>query len=378
MNSYAAEYYAEPTITSLMKLDDNVRLTTLPHNTVGSAALEGQVEVGYAVEKTNITLTPAVKVSRYSEEVGLEQNDIFVDVSANHAVSTRLRLSFDAGLKDETIGTQEINVTGTTFNEVRKDTKSLSPSINYSINDKLNLSLSYAIQEVAYDDSPVVNLSSFDFQQLTLTSSYQFNEKNNITLQTYKTIFEVTDTDSKTVSHAVQLSLNHVFNETLTFSAGGGFILSNSEFNLSGISGPIRTEQSVSGSLFDFSINKSFETTNVNVGFSRNVFPGVTGDQDVRDSWSLNVQQRFNDRFNARLNVSFLDNTSQNQFNNTNNDFEFLQLNSSVNYLMNRNLNVELGYRYSRNENASVSAIPDSNSVFVNLRYDFDRVSFSR
>lgn len=378
INTYAAEYYVEPSITSSLKLDDNVRLTALPHNTVGAGVIEGKADFAYITEQTNLKLTPAAKVSRYTEEVGLDENDLFVDVTADHFLSSKAQLSLDASMKDEAIGTQEVNVAGTSFDEIRKETKSYGPSISYVVNDKLNLQLSYAFQEVAYDNTSSTRLNSFDYSQFTLTSSYRLNEKNDISLQAYRTVFEVVSSDSETTSHAFQFSFNHFYSDTLSFSAGAGIILSESEFNTFTLAGLTRAEENVSGSLFDFSINKSFETMNVALAFRREVSPGTTGDQDVRDNWLLNVRKKFSNRFNATLNLNYFNNTSQNQFSNTSNDFEFLLLNSSISYLINRNFSVELGYKYSKIDNLNALTTPDSNNVFINLRYDFDKLSISR
>jgi len=377
-SAHSAEYFLEPAVNIRTFADDNVRLSTDESDVVGGAVTEGSMNIGVRNPRTRLNLKPSLKISRLTQDVGLDTEDVKLDINAIHLPAERLQLTFDANLAEESIGAREVNVTGLTFDEVSKETTVVSPAVTYFLDDRNSVRFAYNYRDVFFEDAQRLGLTNFTFQQASIIYQRSLTERSSLDLQYSHSVFEVPDAGSQTDSNSIRAGFTHAWNETLTLSAGAGMIFSDSEFDISTPFGVLPGEESVSGSLFDLSLDRNFETMNISAGLTRSVSPGARGDLDVRDTWTMNLDRQFSDRWRGDLDLEYLENRSQNEFSAFNNDFDLLRVTAGMSWSFTRQLSLAGGVTYRRLTNAGVSESPESTQLFFTLNYDFDRISISR
>ncbi len=377
-NSSAAEMSIDPTLNMQLILDDNIRLSADRELQVAGTSVRAGFNAAYRSPKLTITLDPKLQSTRYSEEVGLEGDNYYTDAAIQYAHSPSLSLALDTSFRDEAIGVEEVNVLGSSFSETRKEALSATPAISYRLAENLNLQLSYIVQDVNFDEAESTALNDFDYQQITFSSNYIISDQTALTATFYRSVFTVPETGFETTNKAFQFGLDYNFSPTLSMTLSAGIIKSDIEFLVATLFGPAIGTESISGELIDFSLSKTYETVELDVGYERSVTPGAVGEQNLRDDFRFNLGKRFSDKFSGTLNLNYYENRSQSQIVNLNNQFNFLQFGASLNYRFERNFNIVGRYYYREVENIVTNEKADSNSVSLELNYDFDTMTVSR
>lgn len=374
----AAEYYVEPEIGSRLILDDNIRLAIDDSAMVVGSSVETRARIGLQTDRSFLRLVPSIEVDRYSRDVGLAGENLRLNANAGTDLSAKTRLRLDLGLSDEAIGVQEIDVIGAGgFDQIRKTAISATPSVSYAWSERLNLQLSYAYQQVDYEESTAANLNSFTYRQATAGASYNVNETNQVSVTLRQSDYRVPVLGFETENRELLLSLGHSYSPTLYFNAGFGLIDSDTQSTVQTFFGPQTINTSSTGNLYDFSIGKSFETAELNVAFNRSVTPGVIGDQDVRDNYTANWDQKINEQLSANLRFNYFTNESQTNLV-QNNNFDSLLLSMTLTYRLTPQLSLAGTYRYRSVDRQELDVVPTSNSLLFQLNYDFDRIAWSR
>ena len=373
-----AEYYADPLLLSQLVLDDNIRLARDNIETVVGNITDLKLVSGINDSDKYLKFSPRVRLARYNEETGREANDVILDIESGYNISETLSLRVDGRYGNEVINQPEINLTELTFQEITKETMSVSPSISWAPNNRTQLRFSYSIQEISYDGGQNFGLSSFNYDQLGLSGSYALTEKLSLTANVYRSEFSLLDTNSSTITYAGQAGFDYIFNETTSFSFSAGYLESESEFQIPTIAGVFNGEETATGSLINIGFQKAFETMNFNLNFNRNVTPGIRGDQVVRDTIDAGISKQFTPKLTGILDYTQFENESQNTFNQFDNNFEFLRIRSYLSYKMTRKLRLDGGYIYREIEDDVNPGARDSNSLFFRFIYNFDKYSISR
>ncbi len=376
--SNAAEFSMSPSINMRLRLDDNIRLLVEPDSKIGGGVMQATTAIAYNSNKTSLRLVPSFQLSRYSEDVGLNNENIFIDVSGTHEFSEKHSLRIDASLRNEAVGVQDINVLGITFDEIERETRSINPAYTYTINERMNLQLSYSMQETIVEEGLTFGLNSSEVEQFSASFTHIYNEKTQIQALAYQTNFETTDTNTEITNNAFQLSASYQYSPSLSLTGGAGVIFSSSEFNLLTVNGITRNKANATGQIYNIGINKSFKEITINTAFERNISPGIRGDQDIRDTFTFILDKSFSEKLSSTIRFNYFENESQNEFNNANNNFTYFDVNTSVDYLFSKKLRFSAGYSYRSVDNENANDIASSNSVYFNINYSFDQLSTSR
>jgi hypothetical protein len=374
---HAAEYYLDPFYSMRVRMDDNRRLSSDEHNSTGGMINTAKVDVGVNTEKLNLKLSPKINVTRYTENIGLDVEEYFVDLKLDYAIHEKHYISINAEIAEQSVGVSEINSELVTFNEVNKSTKSISPTYVYQYDEKNSLQLSYSLIDVSYDDTSA-GFSNYEYQVVRVSYTHNLTEKDSLTALYYHSIFDVPGSNAVTNSDAAQLSYTHQFNSTLSGSAGYGKIYSTSDFDILTNTGLVNSSSSVSGELITASIDKSFEKTDLSLSFSRDVSPGVRGNQNISDLYEFGLTRKLSEKWSSNFLLRFLDNQSQSQFINSNDVYESISFFTGLNYRLSKNISMSLDYNHQRIERERNNSLVKNNSVYLNLSYSFDKFSFSR
>ncbi|MCG8326022.1 MAG: hypothetical protein MI673_10935, partial [Thiotrichales bacterium] len=74
----------------------------------------------------------------------------------------------------------------------------------------------------------------------------------------------------------------------------------------------------------------------------------------------------------------YFENTSQNEFSTVDEEYTVTRVEGSMTYRFSRHLTMNGGYVYREIERPLVNESQNSNQVYLNLKYDFDKLGISR
>ncbi len=382
---FSEEYSAQPILGITTDIDENKRLLTnqfSPDATIGIRT-EAEVKLLMLSEDTSIYITPRLRVSRYSENIGLDTEDKFIDFDMTHLLSEQHQVGLSAGYSVEAVSTSatvidpvSLSVAGLSFAELDQETMSIAPSYTFFYDEKTSFQTSYSYTDVEYE----ANQNSFidyTYDVFSLSGTRALSETDSLTALFYHSDFDTPDIQSNTINDAFQVTYSKDFSETLRASAGLGLTFGETESTVQTIFGPVTQTSTQTGELVSFNIEKEFEKTTVRTGFERRVSPSSQGNERTNDDLSFNLAQRLSERMGGNLGLRYVESESNSPLAGRTTGSEYFSLSGSLNYKLDRQWTVSGGYNYRRVEDTGGNNERDSNGVFVNLRYVADKIIFN-
>lgn len=311
---------------------------------------------------------------------------------------------------------------------IGRELKSISPSLTYSVNGQISLNLGYSYAESKYSTPPGVLANFPDSVTHSANSglSYRFNDQFIVTSNLSYTTFSFGQKTSSQFQSALSrsnfdsessnsinylsgmLGMTYAYDATtqLNLSAGGQYsttetktrntitttgaeVISFSPLVLSDVTQTTTVSQGNSNSqvvpIFGFGGTKKFENSEIQFNYSRQVSPSINGQLLTTDRLTLTSKHNFSKLITGNLNFSFLDQerpdgsqittSGANVINQT-----FYSLRGELSYFLTPQWVLGAGYQYRLRDSGltsgSFSGIQDAHSVFVNLRYDFEKLQF--
>lgn len=374
--SYAADIFIEPMAGSTFIVDDNARLTNLDIETAAASMNYAKAEMNYLTDKSQLKFTPEVQFNRFSEDIGLDAENYFLDVFGSLFLTPQLQFAVSVDADNRVIGQgQEVNVSGISFEQATREGLSVSPSITYTFKELHQISAYYYKQNIDFSGSTATfSLQGYDYDQFGLNYNYQFSEKLNLGFSYTNSTF--TPATSETDSESFKLTSNYQFNETTLLFAEYGFNESNSSSLLQNQFGLFRINAKTDGQIFKIGFEKQFNTVKFDGDYSRTVSPGSLGDQNIRDEFNLNASKRFTEKFLAKFEMELIDNTTENSLlSRSFRNFESSLFRGSLVYSLTDDLKLSGGYRYRDVLRGNDQTIRDSNRIFFKINYSFDRIT---
>jgi hypothetical protein len=281
------------------------------------------------------------------------------------------------------------------------DSRSISPSVRWNLNELTQLVLSHSYSSVSYVDGKNANLNDYSARSTSIQVRNNLNPSDTVFFTAGYSVSRVPtliNSDylsylSKSVSY--QVGIQHEFSETesATFSMGrrqasnemdqykpGGAL--SCVFNILGtiISLPCHVEtinSKGSSTIFNGSIEKQFESTNVNVSFSRSFEVSAYGGQVQTDSQNISLSQQFSSRLTGNFsidNYGYKDETASLV---TSNRHLYI-VRPGLSWMWTPELSTGLSYQYMHIKRSSEDKEAISNSAHLSLIYQWPKISVSR
>jgi hypothetical protein len=384
----AAEWVAEPAVNLREEYNDNYDLSSVDQDTVWETALEPSIRLSRRSDLWDISATERLVASQFCGQEGLDTVDNYFNVAAKRPFE---RGSFDANaslINDTTFQNEELDFdTGDTVRQVDRTRNSLSLGGEYMLNETnwLDASLDYAM--VSYDASLLDRLRDQlnDYDTLTpgLSLVHQFNQQTQVfgTLDHSETKYDdLTDTESKTDS----LQLGAAYDITETWQARASVGRQRTTLSNVLIFDPVARfgETESTGTVYDASITREFETGRISLSASQSAEPSSSGVIEERTRINLNGDYRFSTKLSARLAVSYNQSSTlaAGAIRGARNQDEYrYRIAPSIRWRLDEELALNTGYSFTRVERDRViDDTADSNVVFVSLGYSWPRMSISR
>ncbi len=270
----AAEYSVTPFASARVEADTNKRLTVLDSKTTFGTILEAGALLNYATEETNISATPRLAISKYSDDgTGFDQDseDYYFDLSGNHRFNERWSggaffnysnvgvVSSELEDLGVVLGNSNIFSSGEIFapENFSRQTISIGPSLTYIFSEKDTFSLGASYTDAAYDRQDTA-LSDYNSTSVNFSWTHQLN----ITDQLIATVFMLNqDSDLNfLVRNSVGPNPESLIDEYDQIGFTLGYVKNFSETLLGRVNVGMRQTDGKFPDLIDFDLNLSAES----------------------------------------------------------------------------------------------------------------------
>jgi hypothetical protein len=409
---HAAEWSAEPRISARSGYNDNIRLTTLPHDSVWETALTPAIKFGVAKEHQGLFGDASASIRRFFGGSGresssiLDREDYYLKTNAYHRTE---RDEFSALLnytRDSTLDS-ELDETGQVISDrATRSRITLGPNWTRSLNELTQLNLGYSFTAVSYSDDPgISDLVDYDYDVYSASLTRQFTPKVQATLATsYSSYKPDSGFDADTIN--LQVGITRQFTETFSTSWLAGVRQTTSDkinsvstgFCLGADPGasypscaggrPVQTgilqvkdETDDSGSVFSISATKLLETGKVSASLSRASNPG--GDGELLDTTRLLIsgEHKFTETLRSSLSLEYSKVETIVNSSGTRNqtDEDLYRIRPKLFWRWRREWQLGAEYEYSkRDENLSNADTATRNAFYLSLTYHQPKISVSR
>ena len=366
--------------------NDNILLTTLPHNAVWGTILTPSLTLSRSSEVSQTSASARLNFNRYAGESGLDRNDQYFALSSNYKTERDIWAGDASYTRDSTL-TSELNQTGIVQARTQRNLLTLAPSWTRMLSERNSLKLGYEYDQASYDGSSV-GLINYSNQSAQASWLYQLSESDLVNMTASYSRFQTADGNHKADTAGIQGGLTHSFSETLKGSVLMGLNRTHSIINSPAqvlVIGPFILHlpaQTVSSTdvvpVLNATLEKQFETTTVNVSASRTLNPTGNGVLAETDRLGLGVSRKFSETLSGSVNGSayrsrYIGNAAVASANS-----RYYELALNLNWHMNERWVLDSGYRYARVEYQASSVVPVSNMVYASVRYDWPKISASR
>ncbi|MAL48897.1 MULTISPECIES: OmpG porin family protein [unclassified Methylophaga] len=373
----SAEYIIGADFSPTFSYDDNVQLQ---EDKEGSfvTKLAPTLLLSRSVENSTVALNTGYRVERYTSLSELDRQDPFANLTGSYntersayALTASYAERAQRSIADEDTGDFASNATVTS--------KSLAPSYQYQFNERDFAYTSFNYNERTYDTS-----GFSDNETRSLTTGWRRNLSERLTgglALTYAQYESQSEfIESEYDSYNLSVTSTYLMSERWSFSGQVGYRTSDSETQ-SLFGGPRQTDRS-SGSLFDFSANYIGELNTLTFSLSRSLNPSGEGVVNETDRVSLNWNRDIAETLSLSVNTSYQETQSADDLSNT--DREYFTLSPALNWQLERNLALKMGYQYRQQKGSSFGGFDtiddkvDSNMFFLTVNYNWDGLRFSR
>ncbi|MDX8129444.1 hypothetical protein QLH52_19240 [Methylomonas sp. OY6] len=397
-DGYALDLLFKPEFSFKERFDDNVRMQIHPKHSNFISTLSPGVMFGYLADDNELNTRFKWNELIYSSDSALDFSEKLVNLSHKYQ-GERLKTDLAASYAEESsinnqldptvIDPTQINEAGGVQLLVPRNTKSVSPTVTYNLNEKSSLQLGYSYQDVAFDRAQNlinnINYSDYSFQQYSATASHAYTERLSfnltgaysvyesanespgiglfnpfpfpVPLRFYQTAPITTGFSQKSTTFTYQAGVQYLFDEQtqLAFSAGIRDTTTDStQFTSSSNPAPeLNSRSSLSkntiGNVFSASLARKSDWGDFSLSAGQQLNPASTGQQQTSTTFSARGRYNLTERLSTGINANYLLSESISTFSNDtsrSNNRTFITLSPNVQWRWTPEINLDLSYSY--------------------------------
>lgn len=386
----ADEWAIEPSVTLRSGYDDNIRLTTAPHDSVTSSTLSPEVVLRKKTEVSDISVRGKLAVNRYWGEPTLNTTDQSYYLNSSF-LNERNRLSFDASyLRDSTLRT-ELFETGGVAARTQRGSLRLSPQWSWSFSPMTSVGATYSFTDARYDDAQKAGLTNYRSQELLFWLGRKLSDRDELQLNTSYSKYQTRPAAFESDTVGVSLNYSRDFSELTKLSSQLGVRRTESSrqaftqlfvpiapgfFQL--VLVPQRIDTKDTGMLLNVGITSHLaDRTALRGRLTRELNPSGSGSLVEIDRVSAGVTHGFTEQ--TALDVDLA--VSRTRFSDdalSASNSRYYAVQTQINSRLDEHWSVSAGYSYARLEYEGTAASADANTIFLSARYDWRKIAISR
>ena len=377
-NSVAKEWYFQPNAHFKTLYNDNIRLfsqksrQSLNTESFGFITSAG-ANMGVRSDRYDIGLNASGVINRYISNFDLNSDNVFLNATSVFKVNEKniLRLNGDY-IKDSTLASQ-LDISGITSQNIIRETLAINPQWTYFFSKLTSVETSYRHADVNYAqpaDPTLSNFFDYTSDNASIEVSHQWNEVLKSHFNFSALILDFSALNGSTNFYTSNLGVDYKFIETWTTSLEIGIYNNVSESNSNGNT----TISNKAGPVFLFKTKKSFETSNLEAGYSRKGQARGTGGISLVDSAFIRFNQQLSEQFNVGIHGSYGD---LSRFSGSANQNSFTTYSAGINasWIISPQFDLTLSYQYTTRESKANQQTANSNAAFLLLNYNWDTFS---
>ena len=391
----AAEWTAEPSATLRHEYNDNIGLTTQPHNSVNGNVITPRLDLGVHTKAWQITGSAEASRRRYSGESGLDRDDNAFRLSSAYQTERNTWVLDATSTRDSPLANEQTSSdTGAVQTLKIRETHGFSPSWTRMLTERIKLQLTYQLNDTSYVNGQSVGLYDYRYRTVSTTVSNQLSEQYQVFVTGGYSSFHTPATGNDSTTRSAQLGITQNFSESMqgTLQAGarrtetstqGGKPIYKRLFIpglidtlvQTGVTQDARNQES--SSVFTASLNKNYEITRVNMTLSRSFVPSGTGSEVEQDTFDFRLDRTISPRLTAFISLGTLK-VRDDRDNISNNGHVYYHAEPGANWAWTQELSLNVSYGYSRVKREFEDKAATSNSVYLTLIYRPLKTSISR
>jgi len=365
-----------PSITLEERYDDNIKLTTDPHESVTGTLLKGKVGFSRLTENSGVTGRIHLDLSDYSgDEVAKDNNSNLHLSLASHYGTELVRWGLNGSFKKDTtlrniefiddepdfdiddgVDSGIVNV------DIERNAAVLTPSWEYKLDERTTLNAGYSYLDVSYKDNPSGS-GLFDYDQNSVSAGifYKLSERDTINARVGFLHFQSPGNfDNKVDSYDFTLGYKRNFSEILSGSIDFGANYTEQESSV------LNTD--TGGYILQLKLNRKTEVKRFSVSLGHDLKPSGSGSVVETSQLKLKMVHNFSRRLSGGIAARYFDRKPL--VSTQGNTERYFSIEPSIKWKFDRWWTVAGGYRFRSNENANNIDTAESNAVFVSLRHN--------
>ncbi len=306
----ATEWSITPSVNLQELYYDNILMLPTPQPSVTGTVLTPRLDLTARQEDWDLTGFARWRNSRFTGQNGIDTNDQYLNLASDYKTERNTwQIGGNYAKESLLTGSQNVADIGLVHTQTQSITRSIAPTWIWTANESTQVQLAYQRSIVTYGNGTAVGLFNYNQDSTTLTVSNQINERTQVfAILSYSTfrvpVMQVSGTEMTSKTSSAQLGVTRKFSATLTGSlaVGGqhtrtsGIQCNSFIFQLSGQCYPEASSSKDSGSVYNASVQKQFERSNVSLTLGRAVAPSGEGAQVRSDSAVLSASWQFSER----------------------------------------------------------------------------------
>lgn len=375
--SFAELWQLTPRITLEEIYDDNIRLLTGPHDSVTGTLLKGYFGVSRLTENSGVVGRLYLDLSDYSgdEEVTDNNNNVHISLDSHRKTertkwglkgvfrrdTTLRRIDVLEDSDDAPVDIEDDVDEGLVTTDIRRHRLNLRPSLQHSISERTELSMSYNYQDVRYEDNPAGS-GLFDYFQHSVNAGFfrRLTERDTINFSLGVGRFESEDNaDNQVDTYALTVGFKRALSETTNGTIKVGINHSEQKSNVQ--------DSESDGYILRLGLNHKTEVTRYNALLSHDLKPSGAGNIIEATEFNLRIRHRFSERLGGALNLGYTERETIGS--SPSNTRRYYSIRPRLNWKLSRWWTVGGGYNYRQSKADGSVDSADSNAVYISLSH---------
>jgi hypothetical protein len=332
------------------------------------------------LENSESRLRMGYRISRYQDLKDLDTENPFIGFSTSRSTErSSYGISLDYSERESRSIAEED--TADFSNTSTTTIKSVSPNFSYRLTelDTITTSASYQerTQSSTTNNSLLSNnsrLTDNETKSLNLAWQHQYSERlsGGISLGYVNYSAESESLDNEYDTYTAGFTSTYQLTELWVINGllGARYLDSENTF-----SNGLTTTSSSSGLNYSLSATKNGELDSMSLSASRSLLPSSTGAVNEQDAYTLSYSRELTEKLKASVSTTYREYTSADDI--STNTTKYIDFSPSLRWDVYEKWSLAFGYRY-RSIDESDGKNVNSNSVSLNIDYNWDGIHFSR
>lgn len=401
----AAEWKLSPSLTSRVQYNDNPRLFPDGFEPEGSTVYTLNPRLNLSAEefkRWDAALDISAKLTRYADIDNADNNNVFVALDTSRKTeltdwrlgarleeNTNFDSDFDTQTPDSGLFLDDKTV---------RNTRSLTPSVQWMLSETSMLNFSFGLTDVSFDEISNGSYSDYTYDNLQLSYTWLFSENQRIGLTGAYSEFDSPESDFSYDQTVLSLDYTYTINETsnISMSVGSRQLDSLAEdvtvgCESGGVVYPIGLfpggqcqtgftsvfediTRKNDGTVFNLAYSNQYQRSSFKLDMSRSVIPSSFGSAQEEKSAGLSSNHSLTERLDTDIQLSASE-TRTLDGRTSINDRDRMQLSASIVYKLSRDTNLRLRYNYIEQTFIETEQDSSSNALMINLYMGWPRLA---